>query len=34
MRDEHLAPMRDEHLALMRNATWSLVSLPQGRKEI
>ena len=26
--------MRDEHLALMRNATWSLVSLPQGRKEI
>ena len=34
MRDEHLAPMRDEHLALMRNGTWSLVSLPQGRKEI
>ncbi|RVW25842.1 Retrovirus-related Pol polyprotein from transposon TNT 1-94 [Vitis vinifera] len=32
--ENEAATMRDEHLALMRNATWSLVSLPQGRKEI
>ncbi|KAL6318342.1 hypothetical protein AAG906_039434 [Vitis piasezkii] len=29
-----VATMRDKYLALMRNGTWSLVSLPEGRKII
>ena len=29
-----VATMRDKYLALMRNGTWSLVSLPEGRKTI